>query len=98
MKRKLLEEGQRDALRFEHVIADILSRFARADPEQLDDQIRLALEELLAFAQVDRFGVFRVDPDSGWVRSDPCRERRRRARNSACPMTCLPWRPGSTNV
>jgi signal transduction histidine kinase/GAF domain-containing protein len=67
MKRKRLEEGQRDALRFEHVTADILSRFARTDPEQLDDQIRLALQELLAFAQVDRFGLFRVDADSDWV-------------------------------
>jgi signal transduction histidine kinase len=67
MKRKLLQEGQRDALRFEHVIADILSRFARTDAEQLDDQIRLALQEILAFAQVDRFGLFRVDTESGWV-------------------------------
>ncbi len=68
IKRKTLEEGQLDALRFEHVISDILSRFAGAPWEGLDDHIHAALEELLAFAQADQFGLFTLDEETGRVR------------------------------
>jgi PAS domain S-box-containing protein len=67
IERKLLEDAQHDALRFEHVIANVLSGFARVDADRLDQQIQATLEELLAFAQVDQFGIFTVDQEAGWV-------------------------------
>ena len=97
IERKLLEDAQHDALRFEHVIADVLSGFARVDLDQLDQQIQATLEELLAFAQVDQFGIFTVDQDTGWVHLTHAA--RPKAYRPYPPRTIFPRAPlGSTSA
>ena len=67
IRRKALEDGRSDARQFEQMIAHLLARFGRAGWDQLDQQVQAMLEELLAFAQVDHFGFFTVDQNSGCV-------------------------------
>jgi formate hydrogenlyase transcriptional activator len=47
---------------FEDFLAVISTRFVAIDPEQVDDEIRNALEECLHFFRIDRLGLMRLLP------------------------------------
>jgi len=61
------ESGRKDAspdehLRFERLISDLSARFVNITPDQVDEEIELALKRVLDFFQVDRCGLVGISP------------------------------------
>lgn len=65
LKRKSLEEDRHEALRFERLIADISLRLAGAWSDHVDEQIELALREVLVFTRNDQCGLLTIYPENG---------------------------------
>jgi len=50
-------------LQFERLITDLSVRFINVTPEQVDQEIAAALQQVLTFFQFDRFGLLTFTPD-----------------------------------
>ncbi len=65
MGEKALRESEaelRERLKFERFLTDLSARFAALPPEQVDDEIRRALKEVLEFFRIDHFNLLRLLP------------------------------------
>lgn len=65
LNRKELEEARREELRFERLISGVSMRLAGAWSDHVDDQIILALKEILVFSGADKCGFLNIDPEKG---------------------------------
>jgi len=65
LDRKELEEARREELRFERLIAGVSMRLAGVWSDHVDDQIILALKEILVFSGADKCGFLNIDPENG---------------------------------
>ena len=65
MGEKALRESEaelRERLKFEKFMTDLSARFAALPSEQVDDEIRRALKEVLEFFRIDHFNLLRLLP------------------------------------
>ena len=65
MKRCELESARAEALRFERLVADLSSGFAGAGNNEIDRQIEVSLQQLLAFTDADQCGIFTMQERHG---------------------------------
>jgi len=66
MGEKALRESEaelRERLKFEKFMTDLSARFATLSSEQVDDEIRMALKDVLEFFHIDHFNLLRRLPD-----------------------------------
>ena len=68
LERSKGEQLLRERLEFEKFMADLSGRFVALPPEQVDDAIRSALQEVLGFFKIDRCNLLQLLPDKGLFR------------------------------
>jgi PAS domain S-box-containing protein len=64
-ERKLADEALEDRLRFEALLSDLSARFILVSPEETNREIEHALNQIMAFFQVDRCALLRISKDKG---------------------------------
>lgn len=62
-EQKRAEEELHYKVEFENLITNLSTHFVNLEPEQLDQEINLALETLGNFCQLDRVSIFLLSPD-----------------------------------
>lgn len=66
--RKRAEQRMESQYRFEKLVSELSARFVKIHSDRVDDEIKVALQRLLEFLQVDRCGLMQISPDRNEVK------------------------------